>query len=167
MGILKWFKQVSGLNINKEKTNVDTIGTSRGRSIPWQDKFSFKWAKTFEILGIYYNINKIKEITALNVHRKMGEIKKLIFTWQSRNLIPDDKLTILNHCDYQNLPLYLCFFLALNFLCFKEISNTFSNFSWYGKPPKCRKEILEGNIYHVGLKLYNIKRFYKTHTLLG
>ena len=33
--ILKWYKNVSGLSINNEKTKVAKIGALRGRSIPW------------------------------------------------------------------------------------------------------------------------------------
>ena len=42
--ILKWFKSVSGLDINKEKTKVIKLGASRDSSIPWQGKFGFNWA---------------------------------------------------------------------------------------------------------------------------
>ena len=47
-------------------------------------------------------------------------------------------------------------------LCLKELYNTFSNFLWCGKPPKWRKEILEGEIHHGGLKLHNISLFDQT-----
>ena len=53
---LTWFKHVSGRDINIEKTNVVKIGASRGRSKPWQVEFEFKWATSFEILEIYYDI---------------------------------------------------------------------------------------------------------------
>ena len=76
--ILKWFKSVSGLDINNDKTKVVKIGASRDSNIPWQGKFGFKWSETFEILGIHYNIKTFNEITELNIFRKMGEIKKLI-----------------------------------------------------------------------------------------
>ena len=35
------------------------------------------------------------------------------------------------------------------------------SFIWYGKPPKWRKEILEGKIHHGGLKLHNLPLFDK------
>ena len=54
--ILKWFKQVSGLEINKEKTNRGEIRASRDRRTHWQGKCGFKWANTVEILGIYFDI---------------------------------------------------------------------------------------------------------------
>ena len=51
----KLFQNVSRLENNKDKTWE--IGESRGRSIPWQGKFCFKWATTFKMLGRYYHIN--------------------------------------------------------------------------------------------------------------
>ena len=42
------------------------------------------------------------------------------------------------------------------------MNNTFSNFLWSGKPPKWRKEILEGEFSYGGLKLHNISLFDKT-----
>ena len=45
---------------------------------------------------------------------------------------------------------------------FKDLNNLFSNFIWCGKPPKWRKEILEGEIYHGGLKLPNLPLFDKS-----
>ena len=47
-------------------------------------------------------------------------------------------------------------------LCIKELNDTFAKFLWCGKPPKWRKEILEGEYYHGGLKLHNISLFDKT-----
>ena len=61
--ILKWFKLVSCLDINKDKNNVVKIGASRGRIISWQGKFGFKWATTFDDLGIHYDVNHMNEIT--------------------------------------------------------------------------------------------------------
>ena len=49
-----------------------------------------------------------------------------------------------------------------NVLCLKELYNTFSKFLWSGKPSKWRKEILEGEVHHGGLKLHNIALFDQT-----
>ena len=160
--ILKWFKSVSGLDINIEKTRVVKIGASRGSSIPWQGKFGFKWSTTFEILGIYYDVNRMNEITDLNINRKLGEIKKLTRVWQSRNLTPYGKVTIIKSLLLSKITHMLLSLPSPNFLSIKELNNTFSNFLWCGKPPKWCKEILEGEICHGGLKLPNIVLFDKT-----
>ena len=65
--ILKWFEKRSGLAINNDKTKFIKLGASRGKSIPWQGKYGFKWTTTFEILGIIYNIEQMEDITKLNV----------------------------------------------------------------------------------------------------
>ena len=86
--VLKWFKSVSGLDINKEKNKVVKLGALRDSNIPWQGKFGFNWSKKSEILGIHYNMDKINDITDLNIQRKQGEIEQLIRIWSTRNLTP-------------------------------------------------------------------------------
>ena len=55
--ILKWFEQLYHMDISNDKTNAVKIRVLR--SIPWQGKFVSKWATTFKIDGIYYDINKM------------------------------------------------------------------------------------------------------------
>ena len=160
--ILKWFKSISGLEINNEKTKVVKIGASRGSSISWQGKFGFNWTSTFEILGIYYDITKMGEITEININRKMGEIRQLIRIWSVRNLTPYGKVCIIKSLLMSKITHMLLSLPSPNVICIKELYNTFSNFLWCGKPPKWRKEILEGEIYYGGLKLQNISIFDQT-----
>ena len=93
--VLKWFKSVSGVDINKEKTKLVKLGATRDSSILWQGKFGLNWTDDFEILGNQYNMKKLHEITDLNIQRKMGEIQKLIRIWSSRNLTPYGKVVII------------------------------------------------------------------------
>ena len=160
--VLRWFKTLSGLEINNDKTKVVKIGASRDSSISWQGNFGFKWTTTFEILGIHYDITKIGEITDLNINRKMGEIRSLIRVWGSRNLTPYGKVSIIKSLLMSKITPMLLSLPSPSVLCLKELYNTFSQFLWCGKPPKWRKEILEGEIHHGGLKLHNISLFDQT-----
>ena len=160
--ILKWFKNIYGLEINNEKTKIVKIGASRGSSISSQGKFGFNWTTTFEILGIYYDITKMGEITEININRKMGEIRKLIRIWSARNLTPYGKVCIIKSLLMSKITHMLQSLPSPNVLCIQELYNTFSSFLWCGKPPKWRKEILEGEIHHGGLKLHNIVTFDQT-----
>ena len=152
--ILKWFKTVPGLDMNKEKTKVVKLGATRGSSIPWQGKFGFNWADDFEILGIQYNMKKIHEITDLNIQRKMGEIQKLTRIWSTRNLTPYGKVTIIKSLLTSKVTHMLLSLPSPSVLCIKELNETFSKFLWCGKPPKWRKGILEGEYKEGGLKLH-------------
>ena len=160
--VLRWFKTLSGLEINNDKTKVVKIGASRDGSISWQGNFGFKWTTTFEILGIHYDITKMGEITDLNINRKMGEIRSLIRVWGSRNLTPYGKVSIIKSLLMSKITHMLLSLPSPSVLCLKELYNTFSTFLWCGKPPKWRKEILEGEIHHGGLKLHNISLFDQT-----
>ena len=93
--VLKWFKEVSALDINKEKREVVMVGALRDSSIPWQGMFGFNWSDTLGTLGIYYDIKKFNEITELDILRKMGEIQKIIRIWSTRNLTPYRKIIII------------------------------------------------------------------------
>ena len=57
MRVLEWFRKVSGLAINIDKTNVVKIGAIRDRSIPWEGKFGLKWLTDFEVLGFQMHSN--------------------------------------------------------------------------------------------------------------
>ena len=52
MRVLEWFRKVSGLAINIDKTDVVKIGALRDRSITWEGKFGLKWVTDFEVLEI-------------------------------------------------------------------------------------------------------------------
>ena len=67
MPVLEWFRKISGLAINIDKTNVVKIGALRGRSIPWEGKFGLKWVTDFEVLGIKYRIIHMETITDDNI----------------------------------------------------------------------------------------------------
>ena len=72
------------------------------------------------------------------------------------------KVTIIKSLLLSKITHMLLSLPSPNFLSIKELNNTFSNFLWCGEPPKWRKEILEGEICHGGLKLHNIVLFDKT-----
>ena len=123
--MLKWFKTVSGLDINKEKNKVVKLGATRGSSIPWQGKFGFNWADDFEILRIQYNMKRLHEITDLNIQRKMGEIQKLIRIWSTRNLIPYGKVIIIKSLLISKVTHMLLSLPSPSVLCIKELNRNF------------------------------------------
>ena len=159
--VLNWFKNVSGLDINKEKTKVVKLGALRESNIKWQGKFGFNWSTKFEILGIHYDMTNLNAITDLNIQRKLGEIQQLIRIWSSRNLTPYGKVTIIKSLLIPKITHMLLSLPSPSPSCFKEITDVITKFLWCGKPPKWKKEILEGEIPHGGLKLHDLNIFDK------
>ena len=140
--VLKWFKSVSGLDINKEKTKVVKLGALRDSNIPWQGKFGFNWSNKFEILGIHYNMNKFNEITDLNIQRKLGEIQQLIRIWSTRNLTPYGKVTIIKSLLISKITHMLLSLPSPSSSYINELNDTFAKFLSCGKTSK----VEEGNI---------------------
>ena len=99
------------------------------------------------------------EITKLNIFRKLGEIKKLIRTWHSRNLTPYCKVTILKSLLMSKLTHMLLSLPSPNDDLVSELNALFADFLWANRPPKLRREILGDEIRDGGLKHHNIKLF--------
>ena len=104
-------------------------------------------------------MNKLNEITDLNIQMKLGEIQQLIRIWSTINLTPYGKVTIIKSLLISKIKHILQSLQSPSLSCFNELNNAFSKFLWCGKPPKWRKEILEGEIHHWGLKLHNLPSF--------
>ena len=59
MSILRWFRNVSGLGINVDKTKAVKIGATRDRSLNWEGKYGMEWTNKFTVLGIDYNVDEM------------------------------------------------------------------------------------------------------------
>ena len=112
-----------------------TLGGGGGRGT-----LQYKYSPPFH----YDLMNKLNEITELNIQRKIGEIQQLIRIWSSRNLTPYGKVTIIKSLLISKITHMLLSLPSPSLFCFKDLNNLFANFLWCGKPPKWRKEILEG-----------------------
>ena len=95
MQILKDFELVSGLKVNKEKTKVVKLGGWRDNGTILCKDLKLDWTQQFTSLGIIYDINNFNNITDLNIEKNLGEIKKLIGSWNARNLTPYGKIMII------------------------------------------------------------------------
>ena len=78
MSLLRWFKNVSGLGINIDKTKFIKIWAYSDRSISWKGKYGMNWRTEFVVLGIKYDINSLETITLINIEKKITNNLKLI-----------------------------------------------------------------------------------------
>ena len=159
MNILKEFERCSGLKINKEKTKVAKIGGWGDSSSNLCEDLALDWTQEFTSLGIIYNIDKIEQITDFNIEKKTIEIQKLIYLWNSRNLTPYGKITIIKSLLISKITHVLLSLPSPNPKTLEKLEEMFKNFLWYQKAPKFRKEIMETLTTLGGLKMTNIKIF--------
>ena len=77
-----------------EKTKVVQIGGLRDNRMKSYNDKELIWTSEFESLGITFKINEMKDITEINMDKKLIEINKLMALWLPRNLTPYCKITI-------------------------------------------------------------------------
>ena len=159
MSVLKEFENISGLQINKEKTKVINIGGWRGSRIKFCEELSLDWTNKFISLGIEYNIDDFNNITDININNKIREIQKLVYIWSSRNLTPYGKITIIKSLLISKITHILLSLPSPNQKTFEELENIFKRFVWNYKNPKFRKEITENLKDLGGLKMSNLETF--------
>ena len=155
MRILEWFRKVSGLAINKDKTSVIKIGALRGRSVSWEGKFRLKWTAEFDVLGIKYNINKMATITDDNISAKISDIKKKLVR-STRSLTPYGKVVIIRSLLMSKITHILLSLPTPSDKAISQLEQLFFSFLWCNKPPKFPREIMEANTTDGGLKLHNL-----------
>ena len=136
-----------------DKTKAVTIGALRDRSLPWEGRYGMERTDSFTVLGVQYNVNRMGEITTLNIEKKINDIKKLIRLWQARKMSPYGKVMIIKSLFLSKITHLLLSLPSPNKILFKQIDTLFKNFLWNNKPPKFRKDIIEADINDGGLKL--------------
>ena len=97
-------------------------------------------------------------ITDDNISSKITEMKKLIAIWNTRNLTPYGKVTIIKSLVYSKITHILLSLPKPSDQTFKDLQSIIDSFLWNKKPPKFRKEIREAEISEGGLKLHNLKK---------
>ena len=75
LDVFHWFNEVSGLSVNIEKTRIIKIGADRAKRLIWEGQFGLDWSTTFVALGINFDVNRIHDITDINIQQKLEAMK--------------------------------------------------------------------------------------------
>ena len=93
--IILEYAKFSGLSMNFEKTKVIWFGCDRAPETIYMPELKFDWnPKTFSVLGIDFTID-LKNITDINITKKLPSLLKEINQWNKRDLTPLGKVTII------------------------------------------------------------------------
>ena len=89
--LLEEFRQVSGLEINTEKTEVMWLGTWKNRT---EKPFEFKWPQEPVLaLGVHFFYD-LERANVLNFEEKITELERTLNNWKRRKLILIGKINI-------------------------------------------------------------------------
>ena len=151
LSALQEFEEISGLKINIEKTKIIKIGVWGDSRINFCKGKNLIWTTEFTSLGILFNIDKMTEITEINMEIKIDEISRIIRIWTPRFLTPIGKMTIIKSLLTSKFVHILLSLPSPKIETFTKVDKIYQSFLWGVKPPKFRKEILQNPVEYGGL----------------
>ena len=158
---LQHFAEMSGLNINIDKTKVVWIGKKKYS----QDRICVKWglewgSSRFTLLGIQFSVD-LKEMEKMNYKSKFKEIENIIKAWTNHILTPIGKITVIKTLIISKLNHLFLTIPAPNKLNVDKFVKLLFSFIWDDKPDKVKREILSQTHDLGGLKMLDIDAYIK------
>ena len=159
---LEIFGKLSGLNINKEKTQVIWIGSKKFSSEVYHHRWKLKWGTTkFTLLGITLSVN-LEEVVQLNYSKCIDTITKTLSQWSKRKLTPLGRITVLKSII---IPKMNHLFISLpnpDKDMIKHFNTLFYKFIWQSPIEKVKRQTLVKQYIYGGLKMIDIDNFIKS-----
>ena len=89
------FAKYSGLAMNFDKTKIVWFGCKNTPKEIFLPDLKFEWnPSNFNILGVVFTTS-LKNITDINIEKKMKDMQKEINNWTKRDLTPFGKVTVI------------------------------------------------------------------------
>ena len=156
---LEIYGSMSGLEVNKDKTQIVWIGKKkRCKERVKISDFSLNTTSDFKLLGIIFN-TQLEQCTKVNINEKIIELRDTISKWNKRYLTPLGKITIVKTFLLSKL---IHIFTALpdpDSNDIKELNHILFSFIWSGKPDKINRKVLIMDKLIGGLSMIKIKPF--------
>ena len=150
--LLERFSKISGLKINKEKTEALWLGRNKFNI---SKPLGIKWSQEpIKVLGVYICTDSKKVIEA-NFSLRIKKLKQQINIWKQRNLSLIGKVLILKTFGISQF-IYLAGLLPFPTCKMKEINQIMYEFVWNGKTDKVKRNVLIQDYCHGGIKMPDI-----------
>ena len=158
--IFEEFEKISGLKVNKGKTNFLWMGKNCDR--PDIALFG-NLVQEVKILGVYFSMNvRVKE--DLNYKEILSKIKRLLGWWKERDLTLMGKIHLIKTYALSKLN-YVSSLIVVPQWIFSEVEQIIFEFLWRGKD-RIKRKIMYQDYAHGGLKMTNFRLFVKTQRVM-
>ena len=151
------FSRISGLHLNKTKTEGMWIGRNRLEG----DKISeIRWTDNgIRILGIYFSYDE-KETRRMNFDKRLDDIKCTFLRWKNRGLTLIGKIQLLKTFAVSKI-MYLVSNIEIPDDFVKKVERMMFEFLWNG-PDKISRATLYAEYVDGGLKFPNLRCMIET-----
>jgi hypothetical protein len=156
LSIVKEFSVISGLRINRSKTEIFNLGIEDYYINNLLKRIGLKLSvEPIRYLGIWFSKDKIlKEYK--NFRHKLEKIENLLKMWKRRDLSLKGKITVLKSLAVSQMIFPLTMLAASEDIV-KEVETLLYNFLWNGKPDRVKRSTMIRDISEGGLKMIDVR----------
>ena len=155
--VLEFF-EISGLCINKDKTQVIWFGSRKNSDVTLCNEHKLSWVKgQFKILGITFSLN-LHEMVKINYDGKIREIKSLLIRWSKRVLTPYGTITVIKSLALSKLSHLFLMLPNPDNKTIKELEKLFFNYLWNGTD-RIKRDVISQSYKDGGLNMINLHNF--------
>ena len=160
--LVNQYAKFSGLRPNYDKTCCVKIGKLKNTDIAFKSNYNILWSQEpFSLLGITFSAD-LKGIIELNYEEKINAIRKLISTWNKRNISTIGRITVVKSL---LLPKLVHLFMSLpnpNHKLLSELDTLFFNYVWNSKRDRVARKLITKDYKEGGLKMIELSNFIKS-----
>ena len=155
------YAKYSGLAMNFDKTKVVWFGCVDTPKEVFLPDLNFEWnPPTFTILGVEFT-RDLKNITEINIERKLAEMQHEINNWAKRDLTPFGKVTVIKTLIISKIVHILISLPTPNKKIVIRINRMLYEFLWDGKPDKISRNVAKQKLENGGIAMIDIEIFDK------
>ena len=158
--ILEAFEKISGLKVNKEKTNFVWLGKETERS---EIQLFGNLVEEVKILGIYFTRN-LKRKDDLNYKEILSKIKRLVGWWKQRDLTIMGKIQLLKTYVLSKFN-YVSSLITVPKVILEEVERISFDFIWNGKD-RIKRKIFYQDYEFGGMRMTNYDTFIKAQRIM-
>ena len=156
--ILEFFRAISSLQLNYEKTEVLWIGANAGSEEKLCPEQDLRWMRDkVKTLGVWLSSDP-EIMLKVNYEEKITKLKASLGCWELRRLSLLGKITVLKSLIVSQLT-YILSPLPTNQCAIGEVNTLFFKFLWDGKGDEIKRDIMISDYEDGGLKMIDIRLF--------
>ena len=161
MTMLSFYKDISGLKLNKTKSEILQIGTPLTSNY---SLFKLKWEKErIYALGTWFYKDYLKSIECTYQNR-LECLQNLINTWSRRKLTWLGKITVIKTLCISKI-IYAITSIEAPEWFIENVKAMLENFLWDNKPPRVKNQVMYNDYDMGGLRMPNLYHFIQSQNV--
>ena len=155
--VFQEYKEVSGLRVNYDKTEILRIGSIRKTEDKLKCGKNMRWTNQFITMLCVKITTEWDKLYEINYFPIIDKIKNYITLWSQRKLTAYGKITVIKSFLASQLVYMFSVLPCFDTQLLNKVEQLFYQFLWDGKPDKIKRRVIIGPVSKGGLKMMDVK----------